>query len=413
MDDSRITETLARYDIGIDSFLSVVDTDTGTIRQSVRSSCLPLLNDVSLNINSCEVFLSRSAALIVYDAEYHLIRAYFHASPSLWTFLVAAWNIIASIIAAITFTNEILYAITGYTLANVADKIWPGFQEFWDNLMNKISEISRDLGWGVDGVNHLLNAINAGAETWGIVTGKDRDTIKIEKLDRVQQFSDDLRARLTKWQANPGEMIEWMADQGNAKRFNAGGAVFRMITERIDGVASTTTNLVKSAVRITSELSALQNNMPAIIANNIPQGIFDGLARVDSALNERILPALTGFTDRLDELDAVLVSHRKKAEELADRLAHPGDLLAEIDKLPSYARNNQLVKIDDVTSALMREQNEAAYADMVGDLRNFGLIAAALAAAPAPLAFMELDLPGRSPGITPEPYESWILAADY
>ena len=61
----------------------------------------------------------------------------------------------------------------------------------------------------------------------------------------------------------------------------------------------------------------------------------------------------------------------------------------------------------------MREQNEAAYADMEGDLRNFGLIAAALAAAPAPLAFMELDLPGRSPGITPEPYESWILAADY
>ena len=61
---------------------------------------------------------------------------------------------------------------------------------------------------------------------------------------------------------------------------------------------------------------------------------------------------------------------------------------------------------------MLREQNEADYAAIEGDLREFGLIAEALSHAPEPLLFMELELPGRSPGIVAEPRETWMVG-DY
>ena len=136
-----------------------------------------------------------------------------------------------------------------------------------------------------------------------------------------------------------------------------------------------------------------------------PNRLAEELERAEEELYEKSLKA---FQERVAKRDTDAV-----AAALAERLAHPGDLLAEIDKLPAYARTNQLVKIDGVTSALMKEKNEAAYVAMEGDLKKFGLVAAALGASPAPLNFMELELPGRSPGITPEPHESWFLETDY
>jgi hypothetical protein len=184
------------------------------------------------------------------------------------------------------------------------------------------------------------------------------------------------------------------------------------LTGKISAFGDNAEKALKSVGSITNEVLALRNDMPAFIAKNIPAVIWDGIERLDTAVNDRILPFLTGITDRLDELDAVLEAHRKKAEALADRIAHPGDMLAEIDKLAGYARADQLTKIDSVTSTLLREQNEAGFAAMEGDLREFARVAEALSHPPAPLPFMELELPGRSPGIIAEIHETWFVG-DY
>jgi len=413
MNEERIRTAVDDTKAVVNNYLTFVADDTASIRESIRGSCVILQDELSIRIASREILLVRGTALIARDAEYHILRAYFHASPSLWLFLVAAFKIITAVVGAIKVANDILYAITGWTLANVIDKLFPGFQEFWDNLMNKVSQFSAALGWGVDGVGHLLNAVNVGAETWGVLTGKNRETIKLQKALRTQLFLDNISDRLTKWQADPGEMIDWIVDQGNSMGFYQSSGAMTKITDRLAGLGSTTHNLLTATVRISGELAAIQNGMPALVAKHIPQALWDGIERVDTALNDHILPFLTTVTDRLTELDAVLDSYQAKAAELAERLAHPGDLLSEIDKLPDYARNDQLVKIDSVTSTLLRESNEADFAAVEGDLRNFGIIAAALSASPAPLPFMTLELPGRSPGITPEPHETWFLSTDY
>jgi len=412
MNEIQTIKALDRYGAAVDSFLSVMDKETVPVKQSVRMACLPLQDKITIDINSCEIYLVRSTTLLTYSAEYHILRAYFHASPSLMVFLAAVYGVIQTVMGVIDFINTIIQVITGETLAYWIDKLIPGFQDVWNDIMKQISVISSTLGWGVDGLGHLMNAFNIGAETWGIMTNKPRDAVKIEKVIRTQHFINTLSAQLTGWENDPGSMIDWIVDHGNNRGFGEAQGVISKFNDKIGDITDTTTKIVSNISGISGELLAIQNNMPEVIAKNIPQVIWDSLAGAESAINNRILPALTNITDKIDELDGVLEVYRKKAADLADRLAHPGDLLAEIDNLPGYARQNQLVKIDGVTSQLMKEQNEAAYADLQGDLSNFAKVAAALKDPPDPLDFMELELPGRSPGITPELHESWFVG-DY
>jgi len=398
----------------INEYNKLVTDQTAGIRQRVRNSCTYLQDDLDLRITSCETQLVRISAILTYNAEFHILKAYHHASPSLWLFLVGLYGFIQVVVSVINTINGIVRVITGANLAYWLDQLMPGFQEAWNNIMNKISEFSAVLGWGVDGVNHLLNTFDQSADLWCMVTGKDRAVAQVEKIRSMNTLAQSYTLALQKWQDNPGEQISKHADMWSKTRYSEGATFINKWVDKIGVVGDKAEDALTRVGTITSELLGIQNNMPAFIAANIPSGIWDGITRVDTTINDRILPALTNITDRIDELDAMLDAYQAKAAEISDRLLHPGDLLAEIDNLPDYARQNQLVKIDGVTSTLLRESNEAAFAAVEGDLRNFGIIAAALAAPPPPLSFMTLELPGRSPGITPEPHESWILTSgDY
>ena len=407
-----MTATLERVDQRVNAIFSITEGSVTGIKLSIREDCIRLREVVALRISVVEIRLTRETVTLTHDAEYHLLRAYFHASPSLILILTAIYGFVMTVINIISTINTIVKVITGEVLAYWLEKLIPGFQAAWNNIMNKISEFSSILGWGVDGVHHLINGFDASADLWSMVTGKDRAAAQTEKIRNMQTVMLSYSYALKKWQDNPGEQIAAHAEMWSKMRYNEGAAFINKWVDTIGVVGGKVEKALTDVGTVSSELLSLRNDMPAFIAKNIPQGLWDGIGRVDTTINDRILPALQDITDKLDELDAVLDAYRAKAEALADKIAHPGDMLAEIDKLPGYARTDQLVKIDSVTSTLLREQNEAEYKLMEAGLKESALIAAALSQAPAPLPFMELELPGRSPGIVAEPRETWFVG-DY
>jgi len=409
MDESRILRVVADTEDALGGYLSILNDSTSFVRPAVRSACAPLRDGVELRIASCEVQLIRHAAYLVEKAEFHIIKAYYYASPGLIAFIIAMAGVVTMIIKTVNIINTFLQVITGQNLAYWLDKLIPGFAAAWNNLMNNISALSGALGWGVDGVHHLLNVAKTSADIWGSFTGRGMDAINTERYARLDTLMNSYSRELVLWQSNPGQQIAKFEAQMAGRTLTWTSDIMSGINDKLSKLGTFAEKSLKDAGTITSELLAIRNDMPAFIAQHIPQGLWDGIGRVDTTINDRILPALITITDRIEELDAVLESHRKKAEELSARLAHPGDLLAEIDKLPAYARSAQLIKIDSVTSALLEEQNEASFAALEGDLREFARVSEALSHPPAPLSFMLLELPGHSYGIISEPRETWFV----
>ena len=412
MDDQRITAALNKTDDILATLTGGLGVYTSGIRQELRSSVKPILEEVTLSISGTEVFITRVTVKISQDAEYHILSAYYHASPGLIAIILGIYGFIQTVIQVVNTINSILQVITGETLAYWLNMLIPGFQEAWNDIMNKISQFSGALGWGVDGVHHILNVAKTSADVWGIFNGKGVPAINVERYARLDVIMNNYSNELQLWQSEPGKQIAALEASMATRTLNGCSGIMNNITDKLSQFGNKAEEAFKGVGTISSELLAIRNDMPAFIAKNIPSGIWDGILRVDTAINDRILPALTAINDKIDELDAVMEKYRAKATELADKISHPGDMLAEINNLPDYVRKDQLVKIDGITSSLISEQNAVDYAAIEPDLRAFAVTAEALSHPPAPLPFMELELPGRSPGITPEPRESWFVG-DY
>ena len=414
MDDGRVKAAVGNTEAFLEDYASGVEGYTSDIRSSVREACKSLQDDISINLTSREVELTRYTTLIARDAEFHTLTAYYKASPGLIAIIIAIAKFVLKVVGIIKIINDFMVLVTGENLAYWLNKLIPGFEEAWNDIMNKISGFSAMLGWGVDGVHHLINALGASADLWGMVTGRPMDEVRVKKYTRLYTLMNSYSNYLAKWQKNPGEQIakyiDWFSD------YNYGEGYWKMhdIFDRLDTFGDKIETTVKDVGKISGELLGIREGMPEFIAKNIPRGVWDGIEKVDTAINDRIIPALTAVNDRVDELNAAIEAQRKHAQELADRVSHPGDLLSEIDSLPLYARLDQEDKIDDIaTRKLKRDTSEAWEAERV-DLRGFDKVYAAMTAPIPPPEFMELEVPGRGviTGITEEPRETWFVG-DY
>ena len=409
MDDIKIQAVIR----GTDRILALIENDvtlyTGGIKQQIRDQGSFIRDEISVRVARCEVTLTRVIALVAYDAEYHIASAYFHASPGLIVLIKAIFKVVTVILDIIGIINTVLQVITGQNLVYWLNQIIPGFQDMWNDLMDQISKFSKDLGWGVDGVLHLMNITNIGSGLVGSITGKDYGWVQTDMYKKAQKTLASFSAGLENWQSNPGKMISLIfASNQESDHFLANTFMGRL-TDKLDGTFDKVELFASGLGQMTSELAAIQNDMPALVAKNIPQALWAGVTKVDAAINDRILPQLTMISDSLDELNFVMEAQRKKAAELADKIAHPGDLLMEISKLPDYARDDQLSKIDSIVSYNMSQDNEIGAAERNAKLSEFSKITQALSEAPEPIPFMELELPGKSPGITAEPRETWLV----
>ncbi len=412
MDNNNIIKILDNNNRIIDSYYNNLDIYTYNLRDDLRSFSGVLYDDVEIRLSNIEIIISDHTAYISYSASYHFTKALVDPDPGLIAVIVTVWKVVKTVLEIINIISQFLKIVTGHNLTYYIDQLIPGFEETWNDIMKNVSVISGMIGWGVDGVLHLMNAINIGSSITGTVLGKNSDWFKIDKANKLGRVLESLGNRAERWQNNPGQVLSSFFEQestwdfldsenGMAKTFKA----IKDVTDKSEKIATDTSSLTK-------ELSAIRNDMPAFIANNIPQKIWNTLTAIDTKISQDILPVLRKYDDKLKEIDAVLESHRKKSKELADKIARPGDMMAEIKNLPDYARKDQLSKIDDINSISAHEANQAEYAAMTARLKESSRIHEALSQTPASLNFMTLEVPGRSPGIVAEPRETWFVG-DY
>jgi len=408
-DSERAEKALAKLNEAVKDYTHYLDAYTDTLRPDMRRVAKQLRDEVDIKITSCEVHIIRLAGVISTDAEYHIASAYFHASPGLWAIIVGILEVIKAVIEWIKIVNDLLVAITDENLVYWLNKLIPGFENAWNSVLHGISNLSQKLGWGVDGISHLLNAFNIGTDTWGAIMGKSDIGIRSEKMERTQAFLSSLSNRLEEWENVPGIMFNDVLNSISSSKNYQSRLRMDGIKLRLDQAWDRAWQTLNNVSSLTHELGALREDMPAFIANHIPQGIWDGIDRVQRTIDEGILPVMTDIGDRIDAVNAVLEAHRIKAEALAESLNNPGDLLERINNLSDSAKAAQLEKIDNIASLKLQQENEAEFAVLGPEFAELESIADALSQAPPPLPFMTLEFPGRSPGIVAEPRETWFV----
>lgn len=358
-----------------------------------------------------DALLIRYVHAIAQNAVYHTARAYWHASPSVIAVLAVIWAVIEFIWKIVKVIIQVVEIIQALHLDDLLAKYWPAFQEARNKWRAWASELSEVLGWGVDGLLHLVHATQGFTDVLGGVFGKDYTWMEAEWMVKTGNVLQKIQTYSRQIKDDPGSILEILF-QGELKdsfkiASKFGDELFTNVRDSLTKAKRALSGLGEVA----DELSAIQNNMPNVVRQNIPGVIWDSLDVFSDTISRKILPRMAKLDAQLAFFDNLFDAQQGTLSELADKLAHPGTTLLGIDSLPDYAQGAELGAVDDVASRLFGELTDQERADMQGELDEFEIIDAAITAPLPEPEFMSLEAHGKTAarGITVEDRETWFI----
>lgn len=411
MDSGKISELREVNESVSRSVTSLASAQVLQSEEAVRSFLEDLMEGEAERTQVLTAELTTYLEALYLEATYTSLEPFIPGSPSLSAILSAIWAALKIIWKVIVKIAELVQMLHLVEIHQLLYALWDDYRAMVNGLLNRISDFSKTLGWGVDGFSHLLNATKGVLGIVGGITGRGESWIEAQWINNTQHMLDVAAYDLDRLKNHPGVLLELMFQnipyQANSDMSSWAGKIGSTLDKAVDSV----TDITRQTGEITSELLAIQEGMPAIVAKNIPAGIWESLGNYNTKIYDVILPTLARIDSVIDEVNAVIEKYSEKLSSLADNIAHPGDLLLGVDDLPEYARLQQEALIGSVASRDLDRAATAERESLQGDLDSLEAIDNAIAAGVPEVEFLTLEDPQRAAlgGITIEPHETWMI----
>lgn len=407
----RVKQSVKSVEGLADQFVNLTGGRIDQVNEALNHDTYTFEIILQLRIVKIEATLIRSLAIVYQQATFHTLRAYWHASPALMLILAAIWAAIQFIYNIVKWIISIVQIIQALKLDDLLAYYWPAFNDAREKFRRWVDRLSMAIGWGADGLLHLLHATQGFTDILGGLSGKSFDWMQAEWMVKSGNILKQVSNYADQIQENPGKVLEILFQTEMRGSFNMSSDFGEKLLDDVEMGLARAGWALNSLSDVSNELAAIRENMPEVIRENIPPGIFDSLEQFSDVISTQIMPRLTTLERNLGILDNIFDSHSGRLSELANKLAHPGTNLLTIDDLPDYAREGEEGAIDDVASRMFGASADADRAAMESDLAAFAIIDAAVTAPLPPPEFMTIETPERAAlyGITATPQETWFV----
>jgi len=212
--------------------------------------------------------------------------------------------------------------------------VWPKYRDWFNGMLTTVSEMSGYLGWGVDGISHLINACAGGINVVGGLMGKDWNIMRAEIMERTNDLTLQLSRSISALQEDPGRWLNTFFENRTLLSAYDANKWWTPIAEGIKVGIERTELALYGAQNVFRELTAIQENMPEFVRQNIPLSIFAGINQANAAIDDYIRPQITILKNAMAFTEVILGAMITKNAELVEKIANPGDLLLGVDELP-------------------------------------------------------------------------------
>jgi len=180
MIDKRVINDIARLDDSFTGLVLINERFIGEVELSVTREITAFKGRVEMRVASTVPALTSLLVDLYFDAEYHIMRAYFSPNPGFFAVLAGIWGVIVAVWQGISFVIDFLKIKEILAVANILSIIWPAFREKMNAVYGKIAEFSQQIGWGADGFMHLIQAAQGGVDLLGGLLKKDANWLEIK-----------------------------------------------------------------------------------------------------------------------------------------------------------------------------------------------------------------------------------------
>lgn len=411
MNESEVISLIEHFEANIDNYIYLNERRINQLSNdiSIQLKQLKKISEYQLSVQ--EIAIIPYLNYLYLQIEYKTLKLYFSINPGLMAILAAVWGVITFVYEFVVWIVDILHIKELLIVADILRIVWPAFRERMDKIYGKISEFSEKIGWGVDGLVHLIQAAQGGVNVLGGMLGKGDDWLEVFRGDRAITALRAFSGGLGLVETDPGRLLDIAFRAGTTATNTESLVWWKNTSEWIQTAADNAEKAIKQVNDTIDNLQELQNNMPAFIRDSLPPGLLEGLDWIDRQIDDMILPALTRIDRTFSEVEAVLESHRKKAANLVYELTRPGDLLLGVDKLIRIEKEHQERKIDDVVSREFERASDEYEREDADIISEFARIADAVSAVIEPPAFLSIeDMPLKTvvlPGAVE--YKTWFI----
>jgi len=411
-DSARVPALLSQLRGEVSGLRELNTRRAGDIVDEIRSEGEILVRALEVVAQEPLTELNQFAILVVYYDEVTNARFYFaHASPSIATIIAGIiavgriiWEVISTFLQIIGILKEL-------GVIDLLYEHWPDFRALVDKLRTFAGELSDAIGWGFDGVLHIMNAANAMVGLAGSFAGKNWTLTKIEFYNRVQAITQSAATYIDEIQANPAEWLSSFSESALGSNWNDADGFLKKVNVKFNDVNKFLDHALDQGGQALDELIALRQGMPALVGKYIPQKIWDSLEKYDHLINDEIKPLLDKVGKKLEDTLAKFEAAADRLNALEDATSRPGDLLLNIDDLDPAHRVVQEAGIDNAASREIGRGMSSDLAKLTPESNRLASVAAALASPPGEPVFLTLESPERhkAAGIVEEPRETWFV----
>ena len=302
--------------------------------------------------------LVRYMNLLYGQSMYHCLRGLYHASPGLMAILLAIWGVVKVIYEAVSFMVELLKIKEILQIAELLRIVWPKFREKYDAILAKVSEFSNSIGWGVDGVIHLIQAAQGGLNVIKGVTDKSFEWLEIAGAEKAMRSLAFVSSAAHSIADDPASVLDLAFNRPSEETSREIKTWWDSTMDWLNNTAEKTEQALVKVNDTIDNLQELRNDMPLLVRDFIPDSVFSAIDWVDDKIDNTILPAVTNISNELTEINDELKAEREKAAALAAQLMRPGDILTKIDSLGLDEKIDQELKIDDITSRIYEKETD-------------------------------------------------------
>jgi len=411
MNEQQIINNVEQTNNGLSLLVKEKENKVLSLTEQIYDAVLMKQTETDIVVNTLNMQLSVYAQRLSINAQYHYLKAAIDPDPGFIAVILGIYNVIKTVVTFIQLVvNSKVFKIL-LAIHNILSTLWPQYKAATDKVLHKVSEFSKQVSMGVDGLQHILGAVGASS---GIISGLNGGKEGItdqqwyikanQTLQNISNLGENISAdpihALQSWQTGGGyddknQVAEWWEDTS------------QWINDGVEAVQKSVTDIAG----VTNELQQAISLMPTFIADNIPSWVSSGLNSVNNLINNEITPALNLVKQQILVVNNVLAQYQQNIRQLQLGLLNPGVSLLRVDNLNAVEKERQLAMIDDVTSRDFVKQAADEHAGMSDTIDSLDSIVAALTApTPEPPQYNLETIPGYTPpGITVEPQETWMI----
>ncbi len=236
---------------------------------------------------------------------------------------------------------EIIHFKTILQVHSIAQIVSPQYRAMMVKVYDAISKASDALGLGpmfmtlaIQNTRNLVLDVTA-------MFGQKYDLGQVSWLGTLNNYLDHFNTKIEKYRLNP-EAVFWdLAELIERPAQDAKGAFQQGIISGLDTALDFASKMGTGLARIGIDIVKLHEDLPAFIKNVIPDPGEVFWTNFDGFLQQHYLPMVTELQNEIGSWNADLQASQQTVSGLVDQLRKPGDLIKNIDALPTYEREDQ------------------------------------------------------------------------